>query len=377
MRGVAFTRRRVRCLGSNAPRPARACNAASEPFGGGTGTALDPYTLCTEEHVRQIRSAPAANFEFAADVTLTTDWLPIPVFSGVIDGNGFSLRGLRIDNAELDRAAFVDTLSGDILHIAFEDAVISARSQVATVAVSVTAGALINNILVRTHVTATASYACGVACSFAASTALRGALVEGRVENFASGGMGWTGGVATSVAAGAIVSDVDMRADVIAPDAWKTGGITVDLSGMVRRVQVSGTVHGDNRTGGVVSVLIGDGRIDDALVTGTVRSTSSVAGGIFAETWSATTPSVTRVVVTGLVVVGDGGSSRGVCAMSCDPASYEDVYYVDETTTLTSCGLAATCTGLTVTEAQDPETFDGFSALWRFASGAFPTLCDL
>lgn len=363
------------CLGRTMPRPPRACDPEGRPFGGGSGVRADPYTICAEEHLRGLVDAPSASFELSRSLEISANWTPIPMFSGRLDGNGFTLSNLHIDASDTDRLAFIDTLSGAMDHVAFEDVTISGRSQVATIAVNTVGTATISNVIVRTSVTAEDGYACGVACGMSDESVVRSVLVEGLIRNFASGSAGWTGGVATSVAPSSVISDVDMRATVSAPDAWKTGGITVDLAGLVRRVEVSGQIHGGNRTGGVASVLVAGGRLEDVLVSGTVRSTTSVAGGLFAETWSATTPAVTRAVVTGPVIVGDGGSSLGVCAMNCGPASYGDVYYVDETTMLTGCGSGVSCTELTVSEARDPTTFESFPAFWTFESGALPSLC--
>lgn len=94
--------------------------SATTGFGGGDGSAQKPYKIATAEHLNNIRGASFSDKHFiqTADISLSvadldgptwyspaaTDWYaspngwePISLFTGVYDGNGFSINNMVID----------------------------------------------------------------------------------------------------------------------------------------------------------------------------------------------------------------------------------------------------------------------------------------
>lgn len=91
---------------------------ASSDFAGGSGTEEDPYLISTPEHLYSIRNDMSANYILMNDIDLTAataeggdwdyggrGWNPIGsnnkysngAFSGIFDGNGHSIIGMRIN----------------------------------------------------------------------------------------------------------------------------------------------------------------------------------------------------------------------------------------------------------------------------------------
>ncbi|MCL2511222.1 MAG: Ig-like domain-containing protein, partial [Bacteroidales bacterium] len=78
-------------------------NPCTEPFCGGTGTATDPYMICTPGQLDAVRYFLDAHFMLANDITLTNEWEPIgdndEPFTGSFDGDGYSIIGLKVTDA--------------------------------------------------------------------------------------------------------------------------------------------------------------------------------------------------------------------------------------------------------------------------------------
>ncbi len=91
--------------------------ANTTEFAGGSGTEEDPYLISTPEHLYSVRNYLSAHFKMVNDIDLTAataeggdwdyggrGWNPIgsdnvygdSAFSGIFDGNGYTIEGLRI-----------------------------------------------------------------------------------------------------------------------------------------------------------------------------------------------------------------------------------------------------------------------------------------
>lgn len=107
----------------------------------GEGSAENPYLLDSDADLREMASKLNANdkdwvgkkFVLDADIWMKSDSFPmIDRFSGVLDGNGYTIFGLNVNEPEekLDgktehRTAFIRTNTGKIQNLNFEDAVIT------------------------------------------------------------------------------------------------------------------------------------------------------------------------------------------------------------------------------------------------------------
>ena len=80
-------------------------------FGGGSGTASDPYLISTKDHLNNVRNKLSAHYKLTSDITFTSSdfyssgkfynggagWEPIgsgSAFTGTFDGNGHTISGL-------------------------------------------------------------------------------------------------------------------------------------------------------------------------------------------------------------------------------------------------------------------------------------------
>ena len=65
-------------------------------FSGGTGTAGDPFTIANARHLKNIAKSSKSNYKLIQSIVLSGNWAPILCFSGVLDGNDYSILGLKI-----------------------------------------------------------------------------------------------------------------------------------------------------------------------------------------------------------------------------------------------------------------------------------------
>lgn len=64
---------------------------------GGYGTSVSPYLIATATHLQNIRKNPEAHFRLLNDIDFSwKEWQPVGSFSGVFDGNEFTLSHLKI-----------------------------------------------------------------------------------------------------------------------------------------------------------------------------------------------------------------------------------------------------------------------------------------
>lgn len=80
-------------------------------FSGGIGTADDPWLIADAVQLNSVRNDPGACYRLLNDVALTGFWTPIPLFTGVLDGNGFKITGIQIQYTG-GAAGFFSVLGG-------------------------------------------------------------------------------------------------------------------------------------------------------------------------------------------------------------------------------------------------------------------------
>lgn len=89
-------------------------------FAGGNGTAANPFIISTPEHLRAVDNHLTAHFRLANDIDLNgseeNQWTPLGGFLGTFDGNGNAIRGLYINNLNVNfnnnRQGLFSELSG-------------------------------------------------------------------------------------------------------------------------------------------------------------------------------------------------------------------------------------------------------------------------
>ncbi|MBQ8228301.1 MAG: hypothetical protein IJZ88_04735 [Clostridia bacterium] len=113
----------------------------------GEGTEENPYLISSEDTLKLLSVYPSAEFALSSDVTLNGEWLPVSGFSGKLNGNGFTVSGLKVkaENAGLFESL---TSSAEISNVTFDSAVIEGGKNAGVVAATITGDVKINNVTV-------------------------------------------------------------------------------------------------------------------------------------------------------------------------------------------------------------------------------------
>ncbi len=215
----------------------------------GTGTRLDPLTVCLPEQLRALLvrpDAPATYVKLTRDLDfggqplraqLGTELSP---YTATLDGAGHALRHLQLGDADTPLAGLIAVLApaGVVRDLRFEDAVGSAGALVVGVNEGTLTGVRVGgDSSGQDHI---------------------GLLVN---RNHASGSIA---DCASSGTLRAVKSHV--------------GGLVGENAGTIRRAVSSATVAGENRVGGLVGS--GGGTIEQAYATGDVHGERLYVGGL-------------------------------------------------------------------------------------------------
>lgn len=126
----------------------------------GTGTASDPYILCSQDHLAllsatQYRSSGVYS-ALGADLVLTGTWTPVGQFWGVLDGRNHVIEGLKITAVQ---GALFTNIVGTVKNLT----ILNGQSKGAMIAYSSNAGSLVQNVhLDGGSVTSVSSHAAGL-----------------------------------------------------------------------------------------------------------------------------------------------------------------------------------------------------------------------
>jgi hypothetical protein len=107
-------------------------------FAGGTGTSADPYLVETAEHLNSIRFYNTSSFKQIAEIDLAQIlWQPVgdysSPFSGVYDGNGFSIKNLTITRPQEDfTGLFGRITNAKLLNIFLDNVNVTGNNRVGT-----------------------------------------------------------------------------------------------------------------------------------------------------------------------------------------------------------------------------------------------------
>lgn len=259
------------------------CDAGDVPFGGGNGSVETPYTICTPEHLHNIREASDDGLHLA----LTTDldvtgmyFVPIEQFDGTLNGYGMEITGLTIEEpsqdvvglfGELGPSATVEDLYLSSVYVEGDDAVGGLAG--------VNEGGTISGVTVDGELIAR-DYAGG----------LVGAMFSGTIEDsqttmtLVSDGSS-AGGLVGSLENTSTISGAEAHGSVRA-EADDVGGLVgrMEDEATVTDCHVHGQVEGyEQNVGGLVGIAIDDSLITDSSATGDVWSGVQFAGGLVGQ----------------------------------------------------------------------------------------------
>jgi hypothetical protein len=224
------------------------CVAVS--FAGGDGSDSNPYQIETLHQLECIGVDSDANYELVSDIDATwrTGFDPTPRFSGTLDGNGHTVRGLTVHRSG-SAGGLVRTLNGGtIKRIHLRNVSIRGHENVGGIA-STSSGTI-------TQVTVTGS--------------VRG---EWRV-----------GGVAGVVAEPNAnyrvgeISAVEVNATVVGE--YNVGSLAGNSIGNLTNSAVFGSIRGESEVGGLVGTNYAPGRVASSFSAATVSGEERVGGAI-------------------------------------------------------------------------------------------------
>lgn len=269
----------------------------------GKGTKDEPYLIYTAEDLAAFRDKvnsgkAKSTSELCATLMANIDlsslegsWQPIGFrqsysnyvyYGGTFDGNGFTVSGLKIDNALQYQALIGYVKGGTVKNLTVEGSVKTATTSSAYAAGIVASGSpvTIENCTNKAEVTATKKgYAAGVVASIAEGSKVSGCYNNAKVA--ANGD--YVGGIAGSMSGSAIENCFNSGEIVNTGKpgsyAYCTGGIAGSMSGAskIERCGNTGTVMSTiKRTGGIVGSA--SGTVSSCFNTGKVTGTYSMGG---------------------------------------------------------------------------------------------------
>lgn len=267
------------------------CNESGSPFGGGSGTASDPYLLCSTTHVQNLSTDLDGHFRVTRDIDFSavTSWTPIGSdsvpFTGTLDGNNKKFHDLTINLGSVGNSDWVGLFQtiGDgatVKSLTLEDFSVSGNNMTGALAGHINANTLAINILdiqlknvtIITKAMGGGLFGRGdaslltepvrvtrlIADSVSVSSSANGSLCGNTYDTGAGAVYGRAGGY--HEVSGAVITNASV--------AWSATG-----------VNVSGWTH----VGGVVGYTGGGFQLTDSSFQGSVNGGRSRAGGLIGQ----------------------------------------------------------------------------------------------
>ncbi len=257
--------------------------ALAQFSGDGSGTEADPYIITDVVQLQEISNDLDAHYELGNDIDAaeTAEWNdgegfePIEGhFTGIFDGNGFTIANLTIDRPDSAPVGLFAALGFDskISNLGLED-------------INYTGDGGIGGIAGVSHGLIVDSYATG---SITGTTPAIGGLV-GNLNSAASildsfaevnvtGGQSWVGGLAGLVSGEIINSHAIGN---VTGGGRDVGGLVGDNQGTITDSYATGNVDGDdNRVGGLVGRNHSVATITNSFASGNVNGLGNFIGGM-------------------------------------------------------------------------------------------------
>lgn len=219
----------------------------------GDGTEEKPYIISSEDTLKLLGAYPSAHFALSNDITLSQQWTPVDSFSGVLDGNGFTVYGLTV---AAENAGLFETVadSAEIFDITFDSAVVTGENSAGVVAATVCGDAEIKNVAVANS-TVKADECAGAIAGAANSNAGRISACE--ISGCSISAVNAAGIVAVVDGYGFAINSCSVSADV----NGKNAAAVVAVAGSELTVTdciAGGAVEGEYAESGIIAVVSGE-----------------------------------------------------------------------------------------------------------------------
>lgn len=357
------------------------CDPSGSPFGGGSGTSVDPYRICSPTQLNAIgNSYLTAHFSLATDIDLAgvSNFNVIGAgsfanrFQGTFNGNGHTIGNLTVSCVTY--CALIGFLGGTISDVRFSNASITASDGASAIAVGNADHGTISDIVAEGTVVGTLDRL-GLVFGSAFNTSISDCYGSGSVSGRDSiGGIGGhLSGASTLVRSAATVS-ASGRQDV----GGVVGIARFNSSGSpsISEVRSDGTVAGTlNAVGGVVGFCSGC-QLSDALSSASVSNSSSSAGGSVGEVeeafdppFSSTSSEVLRLFSYGPVTSATPSAAGGSVGSTQGTNTSSNLFWDETASGNTTSALG---TALTTSQARSAANFTGFnfSTVWGINEGS-------
>lgn len=286
---------------------------------GGEGTEENPYIISTAGELRLISDAPTAHYVLNSTIDmneLAPGWTPVPSFSGVLDGRGFNISNLFIDNDDsysglfgylsddahitnlgISNATVVvnpgnsysGTIAGIALQAHLDSVMVNGLCVLENGNVSSIFGGLLGQATVYTSVSScgikeadidlpSVSTVGGIAADIRTSTTIDACLFQGALS-----ARSVVGGIVGTTGKGSTVINCHVNADLNAKET--VGGVVGSASReLIKNNLVEGTItateadmYGNVSAGGVAGVLASEwGKSGDIIVEGNIVAIQSL-----------------------------------------------------------------------------------------------------
>jgi hypothetical protein len=303
---------------------------AQARYGGGLGTADQPYLISTAAQLNAIGSEPGdwdKCFRLRADIDLR-DLGAIPFrrigtpqggsFMGVFDGNNKTISNLRLyseDESYLGMFGLVDAAGARIVNLTLLDPNVAGDNgrYVAALAGLLSQGT-ITNCHVKGGLIRGTSFVGGLIARRAGSANITDCTAAGTVRGSSRvGGLigaNLLGDVARCQAAGEVWGDAS---------SWSIGGLMGENeSATVTACRTSSRVEGNSCVGGLIGKSLG-ATVSRCGVAGTVQGNTEV-GGLIGR--SAGAKAIDSYAVASVTATASAGGLVGSCGPSCDCEEY-------------------------------------------------------
>jgi hypothetical protein len=316
---------------------------------GGNGTPANPYMISSAGDFDAIRSNPAASYQFANDIDMTsllstkyatTGWKPFILKEGTrINGNGYQIKNLKFQNVATSYVALFEQMNKKtvIENLTFTNAEILTTANntigAAFIAYMLSDSASIRNVHIQGNIgigsgIGSSAAIAGLAMTLSGGSNILQSSFEGNiVTNLANGGT--KGGIAGTLQSGGFIADSYTKGNITITNAsgGTVGGIVGTMNTGRPRVEncystmnVNVQYTGQNLgAGGIVGSLgqslANKGLVQNCYATGRIRVVSTnasdniFAGGIIGTTTTNNNTNTT-LNMSGLVALNDSISAK-------------------------------------------------------------------
>lgn len=391
---------------------------AAVPFQG-AGKIDSPYLVGTAELFNEIRNYPTTKYYFKLtdDIDLSgysagTGWDPIGntgrPFYGHVDGNGYKITGLTINNPTANYMGLFGYLGSNysIANLTLENVSVTGQQYVGGLAGYIVSGTIDNN-KVSGQVTGDtdagglvgASYGGKINGSHSSVNVSGTSAVGGLLGTMEMGGSSISNSYATGVVRGAnsgenmgglagyvgsgTISNCYAAGNVFG-GASAGGLVGSDTATSVSTSYASGDVSGTSNVGGLIGYTASTSTLSDSYASGAVIGTSSIGGLIGYKNYNLT---IKNSYASGLVNGGISSSGVGGLVGDADPDvggmyapilnSFYDVNATGQSISAGGSGITTSQMNVQGTFAADTSNAWDFTTIWAIHSqrnGGYPYL---